>query len=355
MTQRSTVKTRIVTLIAIVLLSSFIVSARTLDIYFIDVEGGAATLIVTPLGESILVDSGYPGDRDAGRIAQVAREIAHLNQIDHYITTHWHRDHVGGIARLVELIPVRRYYDHGLPTTPTIDVFPNLINVYKQTTEGKTETLKPGDEIKLRNARSMSRLKLEVVASNGIVKGEPPGAPQVRVCNSDSKVMPEDKTDNANSIAFVLNFGSFRFFDGGDLTWNVENKLVCPRDLVGAVDVYQVNHHGFDISNNPELVRILNPRVAIINNGARKAGEARTFALLKGLPAIEGIFQLHRNVLTSAADNAPADYIANEEENCKGQFIKLSVDRVARSYEVSIPAKQSRRRYRVRKLSRKSS
>jgi competence protein ComEC len=355
---RDVLKERILPLIVLVstlLLSSVVACAKTLDIYFIDVEGGAATLIVTPLGESILVDSGYPGDRDAGRIAQVARDIAHLIQIDHYITTHWHRDHVGGISRLVELIPVRRYYDHGLPTTPTIDVFPNLIDLYKKTTGGKTETLNPGDEIKLRNAHSMPRLKLEVVASNGIVKGEQPGAPQVRVCNPDSKVMPEDKTDNANSIAFVLNFGSFRFFDGGDLTWNVENKLVCPRDLVGAVDVYQVDHHGFDISNNPALVKVLKPRVAIVNNGARKAGEARTFAMLKGLSEIEGIFQLHRNVLTTATDNAPPDYIANEEENCKGQLIKLSVDRAARSYEVSIPAKRINRSYRVRKLSRKSS
>jgi competence protein ComEC len=297
-----------------------------------------------------LVDSGYPGDRDAGRIAQVARDVAQLKQIDHYITTHWHRDHVGGIARLIELIPVRRYYDHGLPRTPAIDVFPNLLDAYKKTTGGETQTLKPGDEIKLRNARSIPRLQLEVLAANGIVKGEQPGAPQIRLCHPDSKVMPEDKTDNANSVAFVLSFGSFRFFDGGDLTWNVENKLVCPRDLVGPVDVYQVDHHGFDISNNPALVKILNPRVAIINNGARKAGEAKTFAMLKGLPGIEGIFQLHRNVLTTAADNAPMDYIANEEENCKGEFIKLSVDQGARSYAVSIPAKQVIRSYRVRKV-----
>src|SRR4029079_15071510 len=88
---------------------------RTLDIYFIDVEGGAATLIVTPLGESLLIDSGFPGDRDAGRIAHVARDVAHLVQIDHYITTHWHRDHMGGIPQLSKLIPVRNYYDHGLP------------------------------------------------------------------------------------------------------------------------------------------------------------------------------------------------------------------------------------------------
>src|SRR4030095_13594697 len=120
-----------------IFLSAVSVSAKTLDIYFIDVEGGAATLIVTPLGESILVDSGFPGDRDAGRIARVARNFAHLKQIDHYITTHWHRDHFGGIAPLVQLIPVNRFYDHGLPTGFAVDIPLDLIDVYKKTTQGR--------------------------------------------------------------------------------------------------------------------------------------------------------------------------------------------------------------------------
>jgi competence protein ComEC len=187
------------------------------------------------------------------------------------------------------------------------------------------------------------------LAASGVVKGELPGAPQIRICNPDLKVKPEDKTDNANSIAFVLSYGGFRFFDGGDLTWNVENKLVCPRDVAGAVDVYQVDHHGSDTSNNPALVNSLKPLVAIINNGARKAGDPGTFATLKALPGIESIYQLHRNVLTTENDNTPAAYIANEKENCQGDFIKLSVDQAARTFTVSIAAKQISRSYRMRR------
>ena len=333
--------------VLILILSSISVSAKTLDIYFIDVEGGAATLIVTPLGESILVDSGFPGDRDAGRIARVARDVAHLTAIDHYITTHWHRDHVGGIAKLVELIPVKRYYDHGLPAAPAADILADLIEAYKKTTQSKTKKLSAGEEIKLRNARPVPLVRLRVLAANGVVEGEPPGSPQVRTCNADEQPMPEDKTDNANSIGFVLTFGRFRFFDGGDLTWNVENKLVCPRNLVRAVDVYQVDHHGADTSNNPSLVKALSPRVAIINNGARKAGEVKTFATLRATRGIEGIYQLHRNVLTTANDNAPFTYIANDDENCRGEFIKLSVDKRAKTFTVSIDAKQIKRSYRI--------
>src|SRR5947209_3905956 len=123
-----------VLLAALLLFRPVVVEAapKTLDIYFIDVEGGAATLIVTPAGESLLVDSGNPGERDAGRIAHVALEVAGLKQIDHYITTHWHKDHVGGIPRLAQLIPVKHYYDHGLPATLTSDIVPETIEAYRQ-------------------------------------------------------------------------------------------------------------------------------------------------------------------------------------------------------------------------------
>src|SRR5437016_14371809 len=89
---------------------------RGLDIYFIDTEGGAATLIVTPAGESVLIDCGNPGARDAERIHKAA-EQAGLKAIDHLVITHWHTDHYGGVARLTQLLPIHHYYDHGIPET----------------------------------------------------------------------------------------------------------------------------------------------------------------------------------------------------------------------------------------------
>ena len=86
-----------------------------LDIYWCDVEGGGATLIVTPAGESILIDSGNPGPRDAGRIHHVAADIAGLKKIDFYITTHFHVDHFGGAAQLAALMPIGQVYDRGIP------------------------------------------------------------------------------------------------------------------------------------------------------------------------------------------------------------------------------------------------
>jgi len=298
-------------------------------------------LIVTPLGESLLVDSGFPVERDPKRIAQVALDVAGLKQIDHYVSTHWHRDHFGGSMRLTQLIPIKHFYDHGLPTAPAPDLQPELLEAYRQVTQGRSTTLKPLDEIKFKT----KSLRVKVLAANAIVAGEQPNAPQIRQCGSDFKPAPEDKTDNAKSVAIVLTFGRFKFFNGGDLTWNVEHKLVCPENLVGQVDVYQVDHHGLDDSNNPAFIAALKPAVALIDNGPRKGGGVKTFATLS--QSGTAIYQLHRNLQLTEKDNAPADFVANDDEACQGNFIKVSVAENG-DYSVSIPAKGINRSYRAR-------
>src|SRR5215831_6018078 len=326
-------------LISILFFVSIVSAApQTLDIYFIDVEGGAATLIVTPAGESLLIDTGFPGDRDAGRIAHVALELAGLKQIDYCVITHWHRDHVGGVAPLSKLITIKHFYDHGLPATIASDMQAENIDAYKLTTQGSSITLKPGDSIPLQGSpRGTVSISARVLAAGGMVLGDKTREPQVRPCGEDFQPKAEDTSDNANSIGILFVFGRFRFYDGGDLTWNVENRLACPRNLVGSVDVYQVDHHGNDSSNNPVLLKSLAPRVAIINNGPTKGGEPITFATISKLEGIQGIYQLHRNLKTTDKDNTADDYIANEAEACQGNFIKLSVAADSKSYSVSIP------------------
>ncbi|HVG38280.1 MAG TPA: MBL fold metallo-hydrolase [Pyrinomonadaceae bacterium] len=335
-------------LATIVLFASTVHAApRTLDIYFIDTEGGAATLIVTPGGESLLVDSGNPGERDAGRIARVARDVAKLQQIDYYLTTHWHSDHVGGIGPLAKLIPVKNFYDHGFVEPLPDDINRELMTVYKQVSAGKQIVVRPGDELKFAR-KTPAPLRLRVLAANGTVLGEQSAAPQVRPCGENFVAAPEDTSDNARSVVFLLTYGNFKFFDGGDLTWNVEDRLACPKNLAGPVDVFQVNHHGLGTSNNPRLVAALAPRVAIINNGARKGGAARTFATLKESVAADRIFQLHRNVATTDADNAPPANVANDAEACQGEYVKLSVDARGRSYVVTVPGKGTTHKFQTK-------
>jgi beta-lactamase superfamily II metal-dependent hydrolase len=321
---------------------------RGLDVYWVDVEGGAATLVVTPAGESVLVDTGWDGTRDADRIAAAA-QAAGITRIDHLVLTHWHQDHFGGVAEVARRLPIGRFYDHGFPEGAASDISPALKEAYLRVTGGGSTVLRPGDALGLRQAASGPRVSARVLSANGLVEGEPAGAPQTRPCAIPGhEAIPDDTSDNQRSVGLLIAFGDFQLLDTGDLTWNVEHKLACPRDLVGAVDVYQVSHHGLENSNHPVLMRAVSPAVAILNNGPRKGGKAEVYRRLRDLPRPPDVFQLHRNVETTAADNAPPAMVANDDEACQGRWVRLRVDAKARSYTVDVPSKGTTKTYPVR-------
>jgi len=311
---------------------------RGLDIYFIDTEGGAATLIVTPAGESVLIDSGNPGKRDAERIHKTATEQAKLIAIDHHIITHWHLDHYGGVERLAQLMPIRKYYHHGIPETLAEDPknFPTLVKAFKHVAAGKDRRLQPGDSLELKPSQGGPALELLCLCGHGEVIADKPGAAENPIAK-DHKPNPEDKSDNAKSLGFLLKYGGFRFLDLGDLTWNIEYKLVHPTDKIGLVDLYQVTHHGLEVSNNPVLIRTVKPRVAIFNNGPRKGGHPQVLGTLRRLPEPPAIYQLHRNVAINALENTEPERIANNaDKDCKGEGIAVAVAADGKSYTVTV-------------------
>lgn len=317
---------------------------RPLDIYFVDVEGGAATLIVTPAGESVLIDSGWPREdaRDAKRIEQAARYQAGLKQIDHYITTHWHTDHYGGIEALAKLMPVRNFWDRGIPPMAEDDSkdFPTLMAAYKRVTGGRSKTLHPGDKIPLTSGDPA--LELQCIAGQGKVIGE--GKDELpQFCAKHPTAPVPDESDNMRSLAFHLKYGKFDFLNCGDLTWNIEHKLACPKNRVGQVDLWQVTHHGWEASSNPALVEAIEPRVAIVVNGPHKGASPRVMRLLKNTKSLEAVYQLHVNLDSTADDNTSRDRIANLEENCKGEYLHARVDPDAAHYTVSMGEKPGQR------------
>jgi beta-lactamase superfamily II metal-dependent hydrolase len=323
---------------------------RTLDVYWVDVEGGAATLIVTPAGESVLIDTGNPGGRDADRIYKVATQTAGLKQIDHLITTHFHIDHFGGAAELAQKMPIVHIYDKGIPQSLSEDAaFASRITPYREIKASRI-TLQPGTEIKLKSLpKGMAKLSLRCLGLDQKFIDKKVKKATTTDCNAATD-KPVDTSDNANSTVFVMDFGPFRFFDGGDLTWNAEKKLVCPDNLPGKVDVFQVNHHGLDQSNNPVMVKALSPTVAVINNGTRKGCGPETFTTLKNTSSVQAIYQLHKNLREDGATiNTQPERIANMEEKCTASYVKLSVEPNGGKYILSIPANKHQQTFITKK------
>ena len=316
-----------------------------LDIYWIDVEGGAATLIVTPAGETVLIDTGNIGRRDPDRIVKTLGEVAGMKQLDHVLITHYHGDHFGGAATLAELVPIVNLWDNG-----KFDGMPdNPDKAYLNLKCGKKHVIAPGSKLPLQQEKAGESLSLSCIGTRKTFIEPPAATPENKEVCAAAKEKERDGSDNANSVVSVLDFGPFRFYDAGDLTWNQEMRLVCPKNLIGKVDVYQVTHHGLDSSNNPLVLRSLEPHVAIMNNGTTKGCAPEVFANLKEQKSLEALYQVHKNLRPDGSvNNAPDEYIANKEEQCKASYIKLSVAPNAKTYTVSIPANKHERTYKTR-------
>ena len=292
-------------------------ATTTLDLYVIDVEGGNATLFVSPSGESLLVDSGNGGPqgagpanavRDAGRI-MAAAHVAGLTQIDHLITTHWHSDHFGGMAELASRMPIRHFIDHG-PNAPddfahaSADEF--LGKTYPQLySTAKHTVAKPGDKI------SIAGLDVLVLASAGqLIKAALPGAGQANASCANFKP-GENNAEDPLSVGILATFGAFRAIHLGDLTKNKEFELMCPSNRIGTVNVLLGLHHGVDSSNSEVLVHALRPRVAIMNNGTRKGGQPEVMKTVHSSPGLEDLWQMHFSELSGQEYTVPGMFIAN--------------------------------------------
>jgi competence protein ComEC len=213
-----------------------------LDVYFIDVEGGAATLFVTPKGESLLIDSGYPGYdfRDRDRIVDVAKNHAKIEQIDHALVSHWHLDHYGNHAALTEKIKIGTFWDRGIPDSLQEDAkFEERIVAYRAASQNQSKAVQPGDRLPIKAGSTPLSMKV-VTASRDVIENTGDANPFAKL----HEPMPEDKSDNAASVSLLTTFGGFKFLCCGDLTWNIEAKLVTPNNPLGHVDVFMVTHHG---------------------------------------------------------------------------------------------------------------
>jgi len=295
---------------------------KPLQIFFIDVEGGQATLVVTPSGQSILIDTGWPGfnGRDSGRIVTSAK-TAGVERIDYVLITHFHRDHVGGVTQLANQIKIGTFVDHGLNMEDAADPREDFTAYQKVASQSKRMVVKPGDQVPMKD------ISVQVLTAAGEHITAPlPGAGQPNpLCASEPEAAP-DATENARSLGILITFGKFRFLDLGDLTKRKERDLVCPSNMIGTVDLYLTTHHGLNQSNARVIVDAIHPRVSIMNNGARKGGNPDAWETIRNSPGLQDLWQLHYALNSDKAHNVAEMFIANLDENCEGKFIKVSAD-----------------------------
>ena len=301
------------------------VPRSTLDIYYLDTEGGQATLFVTPSRGSMLVDAGFAGGRDAERVVTVMKE-AGLTMLDHVVVTHYHGDHVGGVAELAEKVPIKHFYDHG---PYTVELQPNRragFVAYKAIREIAHVTVpKVGDVVPLPDG-----VDVQFVTSAGtLLKTALSGAPGAGAPNPlcrDAKLKTPDPTpENQEVLGMVIRYGAFRLLNLADLTWNQEHQIVCPNNLLGTFDVFHTTRHGDINSGAPQLIYAVKPRIAIMNNGERKGGAPEYWKTVRATPGLEDFWQLHRSAAGGTDANSPDSFLANVSETDHGHYLHMTV------------------------------
>lgn len=290
--------------------------------FFVDVEGGQATLFVTPEGQSLLIDTGWPGNngRDADRIAAAAK-LAGVSRLNYVLLTHYHEDHAGGVPQLLARLPVDTFLDHGPNRELDHGITEKDFAEYqKALATGKEKRLiaRPGQTFPI------GSMSLHVISADGQFISKPlAGAGQQNTSCAASPTRPADQTENSRSLGVELTFGRLKILDLGDLTWDKEMAMMCPTNVLGHMDVYIVSHHGWYQSSSPALVHAIHPRVAIMDNGEKKGGSVPTMETLSHSPGLEALWQLHFSGEGGSAHNTPSDFIANLQGSDPGNYLEL--------------------------------
>jgi competence protein ComEC len=312
--------------------------AGALSMYWIDTEGGAATLIVSPSGESMLIDTGYAdGDRDAKRILAAAQQ-AGVDHIDHLVISHWHADHEGGLAAFAKMMPISKFYDHGDAVSPEDKV---RLDDYKAVAGSKRVIVKPGDKIPVKGLDVLVVSADQKLLANPVNGGGPNS-----LCANAPRMAPA-APENLRTVGVLLSYNKFTYLNLIDLDWYMDMELACPINKVGKVSLYQTSRHGgFDDAASPPFLGAIAPQVIVVNNGPRKGlgqtdarakpiadpqavpYERNSYLRMAKLPSVEGIWQGHLSLVDKDPNhNTAENMIANFEETaeCKGNWLSAAV------------------------------
>ena len=297
-------------------------TTKSLQIYFVDVEGGQSTLFVTPEGQSLLIDTGWPGNnnRDAARIVAAAHD-AGINKIDFVLITHYHDDHVGGAPQLDAAIPIGTFIDHGENRETTNAITQNRWLYKALLDSGKFHHIiaKPGDILPIKGMR------VEVISSDGaLIEKSLLGAGQPNPACANSSQPASDQTENPRSLGTLITFGKLRILDLGDLTVDKEYQLMCPLNKIGHIDIYIASHHGFFQSGSAALVHA-SRLGAIVDNGATKGGSPLALDIMKTSPN-QAIWQFHFSEEADRRQHSPWNLLPICTGPDAGNYLKLTAN-----------------------------
>jgi beta-lactamase superfamily II metal-dependent hydrolase len=318
------------TAVFVLLMVSALSAAKTLDMYVIDVEGGKSLLLVSPSGQSMVIDAG--GGREANRIVEACKALG-VKKIDYMVVSHYDGDHVGGVPALAERVPIVTFVDHGANVQLNDSGYLKNVDAYMAlAAKAKRLVVKAGDRIPIKGFDAL------VVMAAGKAITEPlkgAGQPNPACDTTPRKVWGlddrgildnHDTNENSQAITLLIAYGKFRMLDPADLTWNKDRELMCPVNRVGAVDLYMTANHGMDNANSPIMVHALRPRVVIADNGASKGASAEVFQTVESSPGLEDYWQMHYLIAGGEKANVAPDYIANIVGSPDGKWIKVSAE-----------------------------
>ena len=293
-----------------------------------DFEGGGGTLFVTPNGQTLVIDTGWPAGRggpapvpgeppipptksSAQRIVEAVK-AAGATRIDYLLMTHYHLDHIGGFDELVRLIPIGTFLDHGdnreMPrsgaTPAQLAGAPSAAyaRYVAATASGKRVIMKPGDRVVIDGVTVTATNADRAVPSHPLAGSGRPGVG----CGTKPVQTVNGGEENPRSLGFVASFGRARIMLLGDITRDVEYDLVCPRDLIGPIDLMLATHHGSELSNGPVVPATVKPRVVVIANGQTKGGDPSSYEAMSAATPADAIWQVHEAVKPGARNTAPA-------------------------------------------------
>jgi competence protein ComEC len=317
-------------------------AASPATFYFVDIGSGNATLVVTPAGETILLDCGTP---EAGkRIVEFAKQNG-IAKIDYLVVTHFEEDHMSGAPNIAAAMPILNWVDHGMTVTdrksddwwaahrtltPGRRPSPGVGQFHDKTwaaflaareKSGNHIVVKAGDKLPIKG------MDFTVLSAAGKVISSPlKGAGKPNPACADIEKRVDDDAEDGQSVGMLLTMGQFRFAYLGDLTWNNSNSMFCPENRVGTVDAYLITHHAQSVKRSlgeyywglsccsPAEVRGLHPRVAFLSLGSRghAYGDSAAIDTVKASPGLEDLWQTEK--ITAGGEmnsNAPDQFIAN--------------------------------------------